>query len=179
MRSRTRLTLFIAAVVLQVAILAAIPAQKIGPLLHGKTIFLKVLPVDPYNILSGYYATLRFDISNFGNDTIKPGHVRAPQEEKTVFLTLKKGANGLWEGVQLNDALPANIGADEAVLRGKMQMYGGIAFGIEQFHFPESIREDLTEKLRLPNADVRAEVKVDRLGGAALVALHINGRVYR
>jgi uncharacterized membrane-anchored protein len=179
MRNRTRLILFIAAVVLQVAILAAIPAQKMGPLLHGRTILLKVLPMDPYHILSGYYADLGFEINNFGNDMSKPGQMRAPQKERTVYLTLKQGADGLWEGVRLDDALPSGLGHDEVVLRGEMQKYGRIIYGIEQFHFPESRRDEINQKLTARNADIRAEVRVDKSGCPALVALHINGQVYR
>ena len=44
-----RLVWFVVAVVAQLFILAAVPAQKIHTITTGKTILLKTAPVDPYS----------------------------------------------------------------------------------------------------------------------------------
>ena len=53
MSKRTSLVAFIVAVVIQILILVAVPARKVFTKATGKTVVLKVQPVDPYSILSG------------------------------------------------------------------------------------------------------------------------------
>ena len=48
---------FGAAIVLQLAILAAIPREQALARVRGKEITLETRPVDPYNVLSGYSVT--------------------------------------------------------------------------------------------------------------------------
>ena len=47
---------------IQLAILAAIPAKKIMARASGATVVLKTAPVDPYDILSGYYVILAYEV---------------------------------------------------------------------------------------------------------------------
>ncbi len=63
MTSRNRMVAFWLAVAAQVAVLVAVPLPKAQTLRSGRTVFLQVVPVDPYSLMSGYYATLSFDAS--------------------------------------------------------------------------------------------------------------------
>src|SRR5688500_14580456 len=74
---------FIAALALQLLILAAIPAQKVLARLRGAPITLKTRPIDPYNILSGYYVTLAYDVEN---GRLEP----PPSEELKVWVNVKR-----------------------------------------------------------------------------------------
>jgi uncharacterized membrane-anchored protein len=49
-----------AVIVAQLAILAAIPLRQVRARLSGTTVTLETVPVDPYDVLSGYYVTLRY-----------------------------------------------------------------------------------------------------------------------
>lgn len=63
MKQLNRAAGYWAAVILQVAIICSVAAPKVIALRTGRTVFLKMVPVDPYNIMSGYYATLSYDVS--------------------------------------------------------------------------------------------------------------------
>lgn len=63
MMSSRRMLAFWLAVVAQVAVLVTVPLPKALTLRSGRTVFLQVAPVDPYNVMSGYYATLSYDVS--------------------------------------------------------------------------------------------------------------------
>ncbi|HYE74982.1 MAG TPA: GDYXXLXY domain-containing protein, partial [Blastocatellia bacterium] len=61
--------LFMLAVAVQVLILISMPLSKAYTRATGRSVILKVAPVDPYTILSGYYVTLNYDISRTDNFT--------------------------------------------------------------------------------------------------------------
>ena len=62
-----RALVFAAAVAVQVVILAIVPAEKVWTRATGRTVFLRVEPVDPYNILSGYHVVLRYEVGQRRN----------------------------------------------------------------------------------------------------------------
>jgi uncharacterized membrane-anchored protein len=49
--------------VAQAIIILGVPAQALYTQMTGTTMILQVAPVDPYDILRGYYVTLGYDIS--------------------------------------------------------------------------------------------------------------------
>lgn len=64
--SSKRALAFWLAVALQVVIVAALPWPKLAALRTGRTVLLQVMPVDPYSVMSGYYAALSYDASSLG-----------------------------------------------------------------------------------------------------------------
>ena len=72
------------AVAAQVAVLVALPLPKISTLHTGRTVFLQVAPVDPYNVLSGYHATLSYDASLPG--AYFPAEKRRPEETTQALV---------------------------------------------------------------------------------------------
>jgi uncharacterized membrane-anchored protein len=164
---------FTLAVVAQVLILAAVPAQKVYTRAYGKSIMLKIRPFDPYNILSGYYVTLGYEISNpssFGGSTERYG-------EETVFAIVEKQADGVWHPVSLSQTLPANLPENRIAIRGRYG-YSRIEYGIEEFFIPEDKRAEIERSLIANPDQARVEIKVDARGNAALVRLLIGDRVY-
>ncbi len=172
MMNRTSLW-FALALALQIVILVGVPAQKLIALRTGRSVVLKVRPVDPYDILSGYYVTLSYDISR--SDSFATKVEASPGA--TVFAVVEQQADGVWQPMELTDSLPANLPDNRAAIRGKM-MYGSIEYGIEQFFIPETKRTAIEEDLRKHLDQARVEVKVDGQGNAALVKLMIEDRVY-
>jgi uncharacterized membrane-anchored protein len=57
----------------QALLICSIPFQSVYALLTGTTVVLKTQPVDPYDILRGYYQTLSYDISSFETLSKLPG----------------------------------------------------------------------------------------------------------
>jgi len=172
MTKRTSLVAFVAAVVIQALILIAVPARKVFTRATGKTVVLKVQPVDPYSVLSGYYATLGFDISRvdaFPNAQVFP--------DGPIYAVVARGDDGTWKPALLESHLPDNLPDNRVAILG--QIRGGlITYGIEEFYIPEAQRENIAEDLRRNQDKARVEVKVDRSGHAALERLRIEDRIY-
>jgi uncharacterized membrane-anchored protein len=174
MSKRTSLVAFIVAVVIQILILVAVPARKVFTMATGKIVVLKVQPVDPYNILSGYYATLGFDISRV--DAF-PNAIQGFSEGAWCYAIVEKGDDGTWKPVSLEHELPANLPDNRAALLGRIN-HGAIRYGIEEFYIPEAQRHRIAEDLRMNLDKARVEIKVDRSGHAALERLRIEDRIY-
>jgi uncharacterized membrane-anchored protein len=172
MTKRTSLAAFVAAVVIQALILIAVPARKVFTRATGRTVLLKVQPVDPYNLLSGYYATLGFDISRvdaFPNAQVFP--------DGPIYAVVARGDDGTWKPALLESHLPAHLPDNRIAILGRLRG-GTITYGIEEFYVPEAQRENIAEDLRKNQDKARVEVKVDSSGHAALERLRIEDRIY-
>ena len=58
---------------LQIGLIAAVPAPAVYTFITGKTVVLQTAPVDPYDFLRGYYQVLSYDISDRTNLQKLPG----------------------------------------------------------------------------------------------------------
>jgi uncharacterized membrane-anchored protein len=177
MSQRASLVAFIAAVIIQVLILVAVPARKVFTMATGKTVVLKVQPVDPYSILSGYYATLGFDISRVDAFPNVRGIPHGFAEGAWCYAVVEKGDDGTWKPVSLEHDLPDNLPDNRVALLGRLN-HGVIRYGIEEFYIPEAQRHSIAEDLNRNVDKARVEVKVDRSGHAALQRLIIEDRIY-
>ena len=175
MSARKTLYAFAGAVLVQVLILAAVPGQKMYTLLTGRTVVLRTAPVDPYDILSGYYVTLSYEISRF--DSV-PGSVafEGQADGTPMYVVLRQGEDGFWQAESVHPARP-DVAADRVVIKGR-KSWRAIEYGIETYYIPEAARGTIEDDLRQHARDARIEVKVDRFGRAALVRLLIGDRVY-
>lgn len=177
MSKRASLFAFIVAVVIQILILVAVPARKVYTMATGKTVVLKVQPVDPYSILSGYYATLGFDISRIDAFPNAKGMSQGFSEGAWFYAIVEKGDDGTWKPISLEHELPANLPDNRAALLGRIN-HGAIRYGIEEFYIPEAQRYLIAEDLSSNVGKARVEIKVDRSGHTALERLRIEDRVY-
>jgi uncharacterized membrane-anchored protein len=169
-----RQTLFFTlAIIGQLAILAAVPAKNIYTRATGKSLMLKMRPVDPYNILSGYYVTLNFEISNPSSFTGEKNY----SSGQTIYAVLEKRSDGIWYPVSLSDVLPAGLSDNLVAIRGSYSSLG-IKYGIEEFYIPEDKRGEIDRELSGNRDRGRVEIKLDSRGNAALVRLLIGERVY-
>lgn len=171
MRSRAA---FVGAVVVQVLLMAAVPATKVWVRSTGRTVLLTLRPADPYDPFRGYHLVLGYDIgdaSRFENDEIAGGR-------QTVYAVLAIDADGIGQPVRLTRTRPDSLAANEIALRGRARS-GRISYGIETFYVPEEGRREWETRFRERISDARAEVKVGRGGDAALVALHLGDDILR
>ena len=177
MSQRAALVAFIAAVLIQIVILVAVPARKVFTIATGKTVVLKVQPVDPYSILSGYYATLGFDISRVDAFPNVRGISHGFSEGAWCYAVVEKSDDGTWKPVSLEQELPGNLPDIRVALLGQLN-HGVIRYGIEEFYIPEAQRHSIAEDLSRNVDKARVEVKVDSRGHAALQRLIIEDRIY-
>ena len=173
MSKRAHLIAFIAAVAIQVLILVGVPARKAVTLATGKSTVLKVQPVDPYSILSGYYVTLAFEISRIEDFP----NARGFSNGDRCYAVIEEGEDGTWKPVSLERELPTNLPDNRAALLGRVK-YLRIEYGIEELFIPETKRGAIADDLRANQDKARVDVKVDSSGHAALERLRIEDRVY-
>jgi len=128
-----RLILFVVAVAAQLFIIAAVPAQKIYTRVTGKTIFLRMAPVAPYSIMSGYSVTLGYEISNPKIST--EWHKWSEEKPVPVWVILKADSNGIWNAVSIHDKQPS-VPDDCVAIKGKISGQR-IEYGIESYFIPE------------------------------------------
>jgi uncharacterized membrane-anchored protein len=177
MSKRASLIAFIVAVAIQILILVAVPARNVFTVATGKTVVLKVQPVDPYSILSGYYATLGFDISRVDAFPNGSGISQRFSDGDAIYAIVERGDDGTWKPVSLEHEIPADLPDNRAALLGRLNG-GTIRYGIEEFYFPEAQRDRISEDLSRNVDKARVEIKVDRNGHAALERLRIEDRIY-
>jgi uncharacterized membrane-anchored protein len=154
-------------------ILVAVPARKAITLATGKKAVLKVQPVDPYSLLSGYYVTLGFDVSAEG--AFPP--VQGLEDGGPCYAVIEEGPEGIWLPVSLSRDFPKNLSENRLALLGRLS-YGQVRYGIENFYIPETQRQVISDDLRKNPDKARVEIRVDRAGNSALKRLIIEDRVY-
>lgn len=178
--------IFMLAVAAQVLILISMPLSKAYTRATGRSVLLKVVPVDPYSIMRGYHVILGYDINrveNFINPADQGFENRLSEltsqfsAGETVFAIVEDKGDGLWHPVELVKSPPSNLPANQIAIRGK---WSGsmINYGIEEFYIPEAKRTLIEQDFREHPSQARVEVKVDASGNPALVRLIIEDRIY-
>jgi uncharacterized membrane-anchored protein len=183
---------FVLAVIAQLLILAAVPARNIYTRLTGTTVILKTAPIDPYDVMTGYFVAMDYDISTPPgvNWSWRPTPESAPTSIPTtspalkdlpdgcpVYATLAKGEGPAWHAVAYDIEWPKTVPADAVVIKGKKE-HRRIRFGVEGYYLPETMREAVEDNLRAERGSGLVEVKVDSCGNAAIVKLTIKDKTY-
>ncbi|MEG4498327.1 GDYXXLXY domain-containing protein [Microcoleus sp. F10-C6] len=193
---------------LQIGLIATVPATAVYTFITGKTVVLQTAPVDPYDFLRGYYQVLRYDISASTNLQKLPGwkdlptektpcppgivcpkntHNVKPQTSFYVILEAPKTATNpgrpqAWKPVRVSLENPTNLPANQIAIKGK---YNGwqMEYGLETYYMPEDEREkvnqEISEAQRKQRQSFLVEVKVDKTGHAVPVSLWVRDRNYR
>ena len=177
LRQRERAVLW-TTIAFQLVVLASMVALHAAPLMFGETIRLKVVPVDPRDVMRGDYVILSYAISNVpgaGIEGIPDANNHAWRywrdawlDERTVYVTLEPDADGKsWRSAKASVNKPAS----GKFIRGKYVRYGSqglpeIQFGIEAYYVQEGAGEKL-EQARNARSLV-AEVALMPSGQAAL-----------
>ncbi|MEG4073240.1 GDYXXLXY domain-containing protein [Microcoleus sp. Pol14C2] len=193
---------------LQIGLIAAVPATAVYTFLTGKTVVLQTAPVDPYDFLRGYYQVLSYDISASTNLQKLPGWKDLPTEKtpcppgivcakntnnvkpQTSFYVILEapktatnpGRPQAWKPVRVSLENPANLPANQIAIKGK---YNGwqMEYGLETYYMPEDEREkvnqEISEAQRKQRQSFLVEVKVDKTGHAVPVSLWVRDRNYR
>lgn len=163
--------------VLQVGFLASMIAGRASVLRSGTDVVLEVRPVDPRDLLRGDYVVLSYDISRIPVSLLDDVPVEGG--ERTVFVRLKAGDDGLWKPVAARlDAAPADARTeDEVDIRGVTHASWAsqtqsidVQYGIERFYVPEG--EGLAIERDMNVRPFRMKVAVTEDGTAQIKSFH-------
>lgn len=184
----------------QVALILAVPAQAVYTQIAGRTAILQTAPVDPYDLLRGYYVTLSYDISRRETLQSLPGGeilVTPDWSESTpslfqtgmpfyVVLDASTATSPIpqpWQPVRVSGDRPTNLPTNQIALQGNYRR-GIISYGLEAYYIPEDQRIEINEQISQSQQSDAAqpfvvEVKVDAQGQAVPISLWVGDRNYK
>lgn len=176
--------------VIQAALILAVPAQAALTQLTGKTVVLQTAPVDPYNPFQGYYVTLNYEVSDPNRLKMLQGwqaiEQRASQAQRTgaiepnqaaplwtvpettFYVILQAPVASVsqppqpWQPVAIAPQYPFGLPANQVALQG-LYRNGQIQYGLETYYIPEEERQaidDQINQLRRTDAVPRFVVEV-------------------
>jgi uncharacterized membrane-anchored protein len=153
-------------------ILVAMIALRVLPLLTGQTVLVKVQPVDPRDLFRGDYVILSYDFSRVSPEGIEglapTDRYSRKWEGRTVYVPLVPDSDRVHlRGGKATVVKPAT----GPFLRGEMQRYGSVQFGIESYYVQEGTGRGYEQAIR--NRQLSAELAVTSSGQAALRGLRI------
>jgi len=187
---------FLAAMLLQSALIVGVPLQSALTYMQGETVTLKTLPVDPYDPLRGYSQTLRFDISNVSTLKSLPGGESVftwQNKGELIYVTLASpsvanaepediGAPEAWPPVAVSLARPESLVSGQVALQGRYRSRR-VDYGLETYYMPEAQRNDINDQIRqVQREDADAfvvDVKVDAKGNSVPQSLWISDQEYQ
>lgn len=160
-------------VVAQLTILLGMIALRAVPLVTGQTVLVRVQPVDPRDYFRGDYVILSYPFS------------RAPTEGIEGLSDRERGS---WKKLKgrpvyvtlVPDSVPGHHRAEKMTLlkperglflKGQMERYGSIKFGIESYFVEEGSGRVYEQAIR--ERKLSAELAVTSSGQAALRGLRI------
>ena len=125
--------LLLAAVVLQAAVLLGMIVPRSALLAGGQTIYVRVIPVDPRDFMRGDYVILGYEFSTVPN---LDGGMRDWEQlqGRDVYAHLVPEGDGKhWRADRFSLEKPKG----GPVLRGRLNRFGRVEYGIEQFFVQE------------------------------------------
>ena len=163
--------ILVTAACLQLLVLMGMIALQSMPLLFGKTVLLRVVPVDPRDFFRGDYVILSYEFSRptagklEGLSDIKQGEWKG----RKVYVTLGKEPDGKhWRAERVSIHQPDS----GTYIRGHIVDYGLLLFGIEAYYVQEGKGKQYEEAIR--HKKLSAEIAVTSSGRAALRSLKID-----
>jgi uncharacterized membrane-anchored protein len=172
LKARERKILVVTAVA-QLVILVGMIALRAIPLVTGQTVLVRVQPVDPRDLFRGDYVILSYDFSRVPHEGIhglseKERGSWSKLEGRTVYVPLVPDTNRVhWRAEQATVVKPAS----GLFLKGQMERYGSIKYGIEAYYVQEGTGRVYEQAIR--ERHLTAELAVTSSGQAALRALRI------
>jgi uncharacterized membrane-anchored protein len=166
----------------QFLLLAAIPAPTIYTLNTGTTVFLQTAPVDPYDILRGYYQTLGYDIADRAMLAKLPGGeiLKEPKSgSREIFVTLELPPAGrkAAKPIAIARQRPTNLPSNQIAIRGIISNWQ-IRYQIEKFYLPETEQQNVNQNIDRNRRNLLVEVKIDSTGHPVPVSLWVGQKSY-
>ena len=149
----TSLLMVIATLAILTLMLGTMVWGRISLLQNGSQVILKTAPVDPRDLLRGYFVRLRYDISRmklkelpgWSQDRFAPLKSNGFRRHEKVYLELARQSDGFWTPQWVMRSIPDEKG-ESVFLRGRVRSYSctnrtrntdhctlSLRFGIEKF----------------------------------------------
>jgi uncharacterized membrane-anchored protein len=200
---------FFLPLILQTGLIFSIPIQPFYTQITGKTVILKTIPVDPYDVLRGYSQTLNYDISTsssleklsgwkeltskYKNDRFNNNKNYDIPKGTKVYVILEAPKNTqsqppqAWKPIAVSDSLPESLPENRIALLGKYKTDwrgGTIEYGLETYYLPEEnidrINRDINEaRFGSKPQSVVLEAKIDSSGRAVPISFWIGKINYK
>lgn len=180
----------ILAMLVQAAILAAVPARKVHTYLTGKSVVL-ALSSGVHNWAAPDCLRVSYDISRplapvvgcwpaEALRTVCSDPNRAALSKipfgSIVYVVLKQNG-GVWTAREIRQDIPASLPPDAVIIKGR-KGYDQIEYDVEYYTIsPAEGAKFLRDHQERPG-DARMEIKVDRFGQAVVEKLLVQDRVY-
>jgi uncharacterized membrane-anchored protein len=174
-----KLKLALAAVLLQLLILAYMAGEREWVVLAGRTIYLRTAPVDPHDVMRGDYVRLNYEISRVPQSlchgalaTTNLANAESVPRDLRVYAQLIENEGGVATLTALTDVHPR----DGLFIRGRTDRswWGGgnvsVRYGLEAYFMQQGKALEL-EQTRQPDGiqvPLEMEVKVNTHGLAVL-----------
>jgi uncharacterized membrane-anchored protein len=172
LKARERKILVVTAAA-QLVILVGMIALRAIPLVTGQSVLVRVVPVDPRDLFRGDYVILSYDFSRVSPEGIeglaeKERGSWSKLEGRPVYVPLVRDTNGVhYRAEKVTVMKPAR----GPFLKGQLQRYGSVKFGIEAYYVQEGTGRVYEHAIR--DRKLSAELAVTSSGQAALRALRI------
>lgn len=185
----------VAVAVVQTAALGSIVIGRDRLLKNGREITMKVVPVDPRDIFRGDYVILGYDV----NQIAAENGVDVPPELArggVVYTQIAPRDDDTWRVVSVTSGYPSQVGAGNAVLKGRVLHIHDrapaaaegtatqslappvkvltVRYGIESYFVPEGEGKALETEVR--DRAVKTVLAVGPDGTAAIKALIAGGK---
>jgi uncharacterized membrane-anchored protein len=180
MNRRWLIPVAILVALVQIAFLSWTILGRAQILREGREIVLSVEPVDPRDLLRGDYVILGYNISRVPVSlfTNTPALPENDSVERTVFIRLKEGEDGIWQPVAASVDAPAAAALSDAEVDIRGTAYFArwesdavrVTYGIERFYVPEGEGRQIERDLR--TRSFRMKVAVSSNGTAQIKSLH-------
>lgn len=180
MRGRLLIVMAVLVAALQIGFLAWTISGRAAVLRNGTEVSLSIAPVDPRDLLRGDYVRLAYDISRIPGSFFA-GQVSADEgyRQRTVFVRLRKGPDGIWEAVSASLDTPSATppAAGEVDIRGiatsrwsDTEYDVTVRYGLERYYVPEGEGRALETNPELRSFVMLVAVAAD--GTAQIKALY-------
>lgn len=177
---------------LQLAIVLAVPLPKAITRATGTSIALQTTPVDPYDILRGRYVTLGYAAEQISTLSNLPGwsdrpEGRSAQSVQPIYLILEPNPDApsavpvrAWHPVAVAWQYPRTSNASQRIIKGTYRdLYRPeVDLGLSQYFIPEERGDTLERDMNAHREATTVEIKLDRRGRSVLVRLWVEDRSY-
>lgn len=173
----------------QFALLSTIALPAIYTLSTGTTVFLQTAPVDPYDLLRGYYQILNYDIADRAKlEKLPGGELLKNKQPQTgeFFVTLAlptKSGQQVSQPIAVSANRPTNLPSGQIAIQGNHRAgsswRNNISYGIEKFYMPEAQKDTVNNNIGRNPRKLLVEVKIDSNGHPVPVSLWVGTKNYR
>jgi uncharacterized membrane-anchored protein len=136
---------------------------KVRPVLTGQTVLLRVVPLDPRDLMRGDYVILSYEFSRVPPQGIIGVSRSDDPQGRTVYVWLVPEPDG--RHVRAG-GFSTEAPASGLFLQGTISNWNTITYGIESFFVQEGTGKDYEQAAR--DGRLSAEVAIDRHGQAVV-----------